>query len=196
MPPFSTILRVSRWIAFTTLILVGVWSILLVTKPPPETAQAGYSAAIDDYRKGNYFQSYKKYRQIVGTTSNVNGDSIAIRYREMATAIAQAAEAGEIDEQLAAGEYARLQRKAYEAADSLGNDSLKSEAAISALNARLYCDENGFKCGKRPSQADADASQSALRLALPFTFIVIVFACIAVVLLVYPIPSGTDNMTN
>lgn len=119
---------------------------------------------------------------------------MAIRYREMATAIGRAAEAGKVDQELAAREYARLQRRAYEVADSLGADSIKAEAAISALNARLYCDRNGFECGLHAPSDEAD--QSAARYALPLGFVIVVFACIGLVLLIYPIPEATGDVTS
>lgn len=186
MPPFRRILRASRLIAFACLCIALVWVWWNYTDL--ETKGATRAEAISAYKKGDFLESYKLYRD--ATADQDGSDSLVVALREQATALAMARDAGAVDAESASRGYVKLQLEAYRIADSLGLDSLKEEAALSATNMRSYCREKGFDCAPKGQSNSADSEGGNLlnaEYAAPIGFLLVVLSAIGIILLLYPL---------
>jgi hypothetical protein len=191
VPPFRKILRVSRWIAFSCFCIASLW--LWWEYADLSNKGVTRAEAVDEYKKGNFMESYKLYRD--ATAYQKGSDSLVVALREQATALAMARHEDAINGETASREYVHLQIEAYRIADSLGLDSLKAEAALSAVNMRTHCREKGYDCAPHNQANGSDTEGGDLfnaKLAVPLGFILIVFAAIGIVLLVYPMPQSTS----
>lgn len=187
VPPFSTIRRASRWIALISLSIVTIWCWWILTNGAPHKANATRGSAIEAFEHKRFFDTYKLYNQLRAQVDT--SDSLAIHFREQATAIGKAGDDSTIAPETAYTEYVRLQRQAFDVADNLGNDSIKEEAAVSAENMIRYCKEQGLNCSPNPASEEGPNALSTV--AKPLSFGAVVLIAIAVILLLYPRSRGT-----